>query len=205
LGAADEGRPKILALRDRFRSEVERIHADQSALNEFRSRISLAGDGLADDGLYRVQVRLSNGIGTLSLMFDASAGVEDLRSAILRVTLITALALAVSAVAMTALAHRVVRPLKSLVEATSAISRGNLDYHVPGLERSDEIGEMAAALEVFKQNAVARGRLEAEQKEAELRAAAEKRAFANEFEAAVGGIIETVSSASTELELPPIR
>jgi methyl-accepting chemotaxis protein len=200
MSAADEGRPKILALRDRFRGEVDRIHADQTALTEFRNRINLAGDGLADNGLYRVQVPLSNGIGTLSLMFDASRGVNDLRSAILRVTLITALALAISAAAMTALAHRVVRPLKSLVEATSAISRGNLDYDVPGLERNDEIGQMAAALEVFKRNALARGRLEAEQKEAELRAAAEKRVFANEFETAIGGVIETVSSASTELE-----
>jgi len=200
MGAADEGRPKILALRDRFRGEVERIHADQRALTEFRNRINLDGEGLADDGLYRVQVPLTNGIGTLSLMFDASAGINDLRSAILRVTAITALALAISAAAMTALARRIVHPLKSLVEATSAISRGDLDCDVPGLERNDEIGEMAAALEVFKQNAVARGRLEAEQKEAELRTAAEKRVFANEFEAAVGGVIETVSSASTELE-----
>jgi HAMP domain-containing protein len=148
MGAADEGRPKVLPLRDRFRGEVERINADQTALREFRRRIHLAGDSLADNGLYRVQVPLSNGVGILSLIFDARGGIEDLRSAILRVTLITALALAVSAAAMTALAHRVVRPLKSLVEATSAISRGNLDYHVPGLERSDEIGEMAAALEV---------------------------------------------------------
>ena len=200
MGAADEGRPKILALRDRFRGEVERIHADERALTEFRSRINLDGDGLADDGLYRVQVPLSNGSGSLSLMFDARAGVNDLRSAILRVTVITALALAISAAAMMALAHRIVHPLKSLVEATSAISRGDLDCDVPGLERNDEIGEIAAALEVFKQNAVARGRLEAEQKEAELRTAAEKRVFANEFEAAVGGVIETVSSASTELE-----
>jgi len=200
MGAADEGRPKILALRDRFLGEVERIHADERALTEFRSRINLDGDGLADDGLYRVQVPLSNGIGSLSLMFDARAGVNDLRSAILRVTVITALALAISAAAMTALARRIVHPLKRLVEATSAISRGDLDCDVPGLERNDEIGEMAAALEVFKQNAVARGRLEAEQKEAELRTAAEKRVFANEFEAAVGGVIETVSSASTELE-----
>jgi methyl-accepting chemotaxis protein len=200
MSAADEGRPKILALRDRFRGEAERIHADQTALTEFRRRIDLAGDGLADNGLYRVQIPLSNGVGTLSLMFDASGGLEGLRAAILRVTLITALALAVSAAAMTALAHRVMRPLKSLVEATSAISRGDLDWDIPGLERSDEIGEMAAALEVFKQNAVARGRLETQQKEAELRATAEKRVFANEFEAAVGGVIETVSSASTELE-----
>jgi len=200
MGAADDGRPKILALRDRFRDELERLHADQTALTEFRSHVNLVGDGLADNGLYRVQVPLGNGIGTLSLLLDASGGVKDLLSAILHVTLITVLALAMSAAAMTVLARRVVRPLKSLVEATSAISRGDLDYHVPGLERRDEIGEMAAALEVFKQNAVARSRLEAEQKEAELRAAAEKCLFANEFETTIGGVIETVSSASTELE-----
>jgi methyl-accepting chemotaxis protein len=57
---------------------------------------------------------------------------------------------------------------------------------------------------VFKSDAVARRTLEAEQREAEIRAAARRktdmRKMADEFEGTVGGIIQTVSSASTELE-----
>ncbi len=63
---------------------------------------------------------------------------------------------------------------------------------------------MADAVEVFKSNAVTRQELEAEQKETETRAVARRKSdmnkLANEFEGAVGQIVETVSSASSELE-----
>jgi methyl-accepting chemotaxis protein len=63
---------------------------------------------------------------------------------------------------------------------------------------------MAKAVEVFKSNAVARQALEAEGREAEARTVAQRRAdmhkMADDFESAVGEIVETVSSASTELE-----
>jgi methyl-accepting chemotaxis protein len=57
---------------------------------------------------------------------------------------------------------------------------------------------------VFKENGIAKIRMEAEQKEMEQRSAAQRRQdmmqLADQFEAAVGEVIETVSSASTELE-----
>jgi methyl-accepting chemotaxis protein len=63
---------------------------------------------------------------------------------------------------------------------------------------------MADAVEVFKSNAAARQELEAEQKETGARAVARRKSdmnkLANEFEGAVGQIVETVSSASSELE-----
>jgi methyl-accepting chemotaxis protein len=75
---------------------------------------------------------------------------------------------------------------------------------VPGIGRGDEIGEMAKAVEIFKGNAVARQALEADQREAETRAASGRRTdmnkMANDFEAAVGQIIEAVSTASSQLE-----
>ena len=41
MSAADEARPKVLALRDRFRGEIERIRADQTALADLRNHIDL--------------------------------------------------------------------------------------------------------------------------------------------------------------------
>ena len=77
-------------------------------------------------------------------------------------------------------------------------------WPIPSLGRKDEVGEMADAVQVFKTNMIETERLRAEQSEIEARQAQQRRAdmnkFAGDFEGAVGEIIETVSSASTELE-----
>ncbi len=101
-------------------------------------------------------------------------------------------------------ARGITRPLRRITGAMKDLAGGRLDVEVPGIGRRDEVGEMAEAVEVFKSNAVARQGLEVEQKEAESRAVARRKAdmhkMADDFEGAVGEIIEMVSSASTELE-----
>jgi methyl-accepting chemotaxis protein len=114
--------------------------------------------------------------------------------------LVLLLTLAVSAF----VAQRISRPLQRMTAAMKEVASGRLDIDLPGIGRQDEIGEMAQALEVFKNNAIARQALEAEQKQAEINALARRRAdmyrMADDFESAVGQIVETVSSASSQLE-----
>ncbi|MGY3452326.1 methyl-accepting chemotaxis protein [Bradyrhizobium sp. USDA 4353] len=102
------------------------------------------------------------------------------------------------------IARGLVRPLQAITRVMTELATGNLAVQVPGAERRDELGEMARAVEVFKVNAEARQRLEAEQKEQEGRLAAQRKAdterLANEFESSVGSIIDTVSSAASALE-----
>jgi methyl-accepting chemotaxis protein len=102
------------------------------------------------------------------------------------------------------LARELVRPMLSMTAAMTDLAAGKLEVQVPGATRKDEIGSMAAAVEVFKSNALVRQQLETEQKKAESHAAAQRRAdmnrLASAFESAVGEIVETVSSASSELE-----
>ncbi|MDU1690433.1 MAG: methyl-accepting chemotaxis protein [Bradyrhizobium sp.] len=100
----------------------------------------------------------------------------------------------------------VARPITAMTEAMRKLAGGDMSAPIPGVERKDEIGKMASTVLVFKDNAVETERLRAEQAEAE-RLAAERRKrdmhdLANSFEGAIGQIIETVSSASTELEAP---
>ena len=101
-------------------------------------------------------------------------------------------------------ARGITRPLQRMTVAMNDLAGGKLDIEVPGIGRRDEVGEMAEAVEVFKSNAVARQGLEVAQKEAETRAVARRKAdmhkMAEDFEGAVGEIIETVSSASSQLE-----
>ena len=102
-------------------------------------------------------------------------------------------------------ARSVTGPLQRMTAAMNDLASGNLAVEVPGVGRGDEVGEMAKAVEIFKSNAVARQTLEAEQREAEIRATSGRKAdmhkMANDFEAAVGQIVEAVSSASSQLEV----
>ncbi|MGQ9370913.1 HAMP domain-containing protein, partial [Azospirillum sp. A39] len=65
----------------------------------------------------------------------------------------------------------VIRPLIDLTGAMGRLAGGDTTVAVPALGRRDEIGRMAAAVETFKQNAIDKLALEAEQ--ATLRRAAE--------------------------------
>jgi methyl-accepting chemotaxis protein len=96
------------------------------------------------------------------------------------------------------------RPIAELKTVMEAFARNNLSADVPGVERRDELGEMARTVEVFKKNGLEVERMKGDQQATELRTAQHRKAdmvkLANDFEGAVGEIIETVSSASTELE-----
>jgi methyl-accepting chemotaxis protein len=96
------------------------------------------------------------------------------------------------------------RALASMISAMTKLAGGDVKVAIPGLGRRDEIGEMAGAVEVFKNSMIETERLRAEQVEIEQRQAAQRKAdmikLANAFEGAVGEIVETVSSAANELE-----
>jgi methyl-accepting chemotaxis protein len=96
------------------------------------------------------------------------------------------------------------QPIARLKSAMEALAGNDLRVEVPGTGRRDELGDMARTVEVFKKNGLEVERLQGEQQVIEKRAAEQRKAemikMADSFEGAVGQIIETVSSASTELE-----
>jgi methyl-accepting chemotaxis protein len=97
------------------------------------------------------------------------------------------------------------RPMIIMCKAMRELAGGNFDIVLPGLGRKDEVGEMAAAVEEFKKQAVARAERDATAHEALNKAAtAARRAelirFADEFEAAVGSIVANVSASAVRLE-----
>ena len=96
------------------------------------------------------------------------------------------------------------KALASMISAMTRLAGGDVKTAIPGIGRRDEIGEMAGAVEVFKSNMIEADRLRAEQLEAGQRQAEQRKAdmreLADAFEGAVGEIVETVSSAATELE-----
>jgi methyl-accepting chemotaxis protein len=98
----------------------------------------------------------------------------------------------------------IVSPVVAITRAMERLSGGDKTTEVPGRDRKDEIGTMAAALEVFKANLLEADRLRAEQEAAKARAEAERRRgmleLADNFERSVGGIVNTVSAMTTQLQ-----
>ena len=96
------------------------------------------------------------------------------------------------------------RPIGLLKTVMETFATNDFNADVPGTQRRDELGGMARTVEVFKKNGLEVERMRAEQQIQEKRNAEQRRAdmirLADSFEAAVGQIVETVSSASAELE-----
>jgi methyl-accepting chemotaxis protein len=88
----------------------------------------------------------------------------------------------------------ITKPLAVLVALLQKLARGDYATAIIGTGRRDEIGDVARAAEIFKENGLAKLRMEQEQAEAERRATAEREAalakMANEFQAAIGDIVE---------------
>jgi len=95
------------------------------------------------------------------------------------------------------------RPVKALTRAMGALADGDIDVVVPGAERGDEIGEMARAVVVFKENAVRvrAGRMEDERRAGVAREERRRMVLdlASSIEGGVKGLSEFVGSSAREL------
>jgi methyl-accepting chemotaxis protein len=98
----------------------------------------------------------------------------------------------------------ITRPLGRMTKAMLGLAGGDETVEVPVQRRADEIGEMAGAVCVFKEHMIEASRLRAERKQAEARRAEQRKAdmrqLVAQFRAAIGGIVNIVSTASAELE-----
>lgn len=103
------------------------------------------------------------------------------------------------------LSRGIVGPLSHINTALNRLASGELEHTIPHSERGDEIGDMAKAAAIFKENALKKLELEEEQKIKEEQARIDKKEamhkLADTFESRVQGIIHMVSSASTELTM----
>ncbi len=96
------------------------------------------------------------------------------------------------------------RPLGQLGARMRALADGSLEGDIPGVGRGDEIGAMAATVQIFKDNALRIRGLEKAEAETQARAAAERRAamesIAGDFERSVTGIVRSVSTAAAGMQ-----
>jgi methyl-accepting chemotaxis protein len=137
-----------------------------------------------------------------------SAAQMAAQAAVSRTSLQMWIAIGVILVALTAAAlatgRAITRPLLAMTAAMQRVAKGDYGAPVPGLGRKNEIGAMAAAIQVFKTNGEEMAHLRTEQERRREQSEAEKRRamaeLARDFEGKVGALTRNLTSAATELE-----
>ena len=96
------------------------------------------------------------------------------------------------------------RPLGAITALTERLASGDGAFDVPYTSRRDEVGELAKALAVFKDNASAVRQMHAEQEELKRKADAEKRSamadLASQFEASVQAVVQNVFVEARQMQ-----
>jgi methyl-accepting chemotaxis protein len=102
------------------------------------------------------------------------------------------------------IARGISKPIQAITNSMSVLARGTLDIAIPGAERRDEVGAMAASVAIFRDGMVEAARLRAEQEQASRDAARNRReamlALADRFDASVGEIVNAVGTQANELQ-----
>jgi methyl-accepting chemotaxis protein len=96
------------------------------------------------------------------------------------------------------------RPIRRIAKVLMALARGENAGQIPYQDRRDEVGDAARAASIFRSNIQRVRELEAEQKraieQASLSRKEQTRRLADEFEQAVGAVVNAVSQATGELQ-----
>ena len=118
--------------------------------------------------------------------------------------LATGLAVMLGIVTSLLVARSITAPLRRITTALNALAAGDAGIEVPERDRRDEIGRMAHAAQVFKDNAIAMQRITAEQETLKRAAADDKRQamrdLADRFEEKVGALVHSLSAEASGLE-----
>jgi len=167
-----------------------------------RADLMAKNNGYADD----LAAAITRGVNTAKGEAEGAATkASKLLATSERVLLAVAIAGLVLAVAIGWLyvGWSIVGRLFRVEQTMRKLAAGDLKAAVPDAG-NDEIGAMAQALRVFKDNAVEMRRLESERAEIKERTERERRAsmlsLAERFEQSVKGVVEAVASSSTEMQ-----
>lgn len=183
------------------------IAADATALNEV---IKVAGDLHAKQAdLVKASAAIDTEVDKINQKLNAvrtehgqktAAAVENTRQTVI---VSAGAALVLGAVLAWLIGASVSGPIRRMTDRMQSLAEGKLDEAIPGGESRDEIGRMARAVEVFRENALAVRRME--QEAARQREAAEAdrvrmmAELAGRFEQGMQGVIAGVGGRAEDM------
>ena len=203
------GQPELAAEVSELTNTIDRVvrvelvqaieaRAGEEAYAGFDDDIDEFGEGLVDilddmeDALAAKQKESSIALRDSVDKTSLQAGTMGAISAIVLIVILTVVGRTITA------------PILRMTAVMERLAAGDLDADIEAGGR-DELGKMAAAVQVFKDNAGEKIRLEQEQESATLRAEEEKRQtileMADRFERQVKQVVDGVTSSSTEMQV----
>ena len=194
-----QGLKEISALLDEYRQSLSKLVENSKSIDELTTEMAesataiMQGSGAMKAALLSDQQRLES-------ESDASIGETERL-----IVMLAAGGFLLGGVLAVLLGRGISRPMTAMCKAMRELAGGNFEVVLPGLGRRDELGEMAAAVEEFKMQAIAKAERDAAAQDAQNQASSAVRRtelirFADDFEAAVGAIVSNVSASAVQLE-----
>ncbi len=190
-------------------SEIkELVPVYASAFEEVYQTIN-ARNGIIKGELDRIGPEVADEIEKLKLNIKAQQddlgprAEAEINTALMTVIIVSVIAFLFGIVAAFVIGKGISSPVVNMTNAMSKLADGDKESDIPAQDHKDEIGHMAKAVQVFKDNMIKADNLAAEQEAS--RAEREKRAemvenLTHRFDGDVSGVIETVASAATEMD-----
>ncbi len=180
-----------------LKSAIEN-NADGETFEKIDDVLDANGAAMTDD-LGRIETSV---LGEMTEASEAQTAALDFATNVIMV--VFAALLAVLLPMLYFIIRSITKPLTGLTDTMGVLAQGEYEHDVPNTEASDELGEMARAVEVFRQNGLEVQKLQANQAEQEKRAEEKRRQgmmkLADDFEESVLHVVGAVSSASDEMQ-----
>lgn len=212
LAETDQERDEVSQIQAMFVDWIDRAqqpeqvfdtHNDMLAAELEADVVAELVDDLADQLVGELNAIASQGDAISSGMDEQAAA--QVQSAFLAVGTLSLVILAVSTVLFILVRQTITAPLLKMITAMNGLAKGDMSVSVSDQHREDEIGQLNAAFNVFYNQALEKAELLRQQDEAKAQAERDRKQalleFVNQFETAVGGVVDSVSSASQELQV----
>jgi methyl-accepting chemotaxis protein len=197
LGDVGEQYDTVMTRLDAFKQAFDAIDGATNALNDSQRALAQL-----DASILAESAALSD---VFARAFDAAKG--ELQAAIghgMNMVMMLGAAVALAAALLIWLISRsVAGPAGVLTEAMTRLAARDWATRIVGLDRKDEIGRMAGALQVFKESGQAADQMQAEMESERARNAEHRRAemlaLADRFEAAIGAVVARVGKSAQDM------
>jgi len=166
-------------------------------------------DALVSGALDRIGPVIAQNLEKLKLEIKAEQdqlgpnAAKALEDAVITAEVLAAIAVLIGILAAWLIGAGISRPVRAITDAMNKLASGDKTTGIPGQDHRDEIGDMAKAVLVFKENMIRAEQLAGQEAEAQRQREARAKTIeklTNDFDADVSAVLNSVSSAATEMQ-----
>ena len=194
-----QGLKEVATLLDEYRQALSKLIENSKQIDGLTAQMADSAAAIVN-GAGAMKAHLVSDQRRLESESDATIGETERL-----IVMLAAGGFVLGAILAVILGKQISRPMTAMCKAMRELANGHFDVVLPGLGCGDELGEMAGAMEEFKMQAIAKAERDAAAQDAQNKASSAARRtelirFADDFEAAVGAIVSSVSASAVQLE-----